>query len=58
MFDSTFNHALRRTICMPRCSDEQLQYEVSTISEKLARRESRCEDVRPTYSWSIASMSI
>ena len=58
MSNSTFNHTLRRTICMPRCSDEQLQYEVSTISEKLARRESRCEDARPTYSRSITSMSI
>lgn len=58
MFDSTFHHALRRTICMPRCSDEQLDYEVETISEKLLCQENSCEDARPTYSRSIASMSI
>lgn len=58
MFDSTFNPTLRRTICMPRCSDEQLQYEAKCISNKLSLQENSCEDARPTYSRSIASMSI
>lgn len=58
MFESVFNHVFRRAICMPKCTDEQLQYEAETISNKLSLQENSCEDARPTYSRSIASMCI
>lgn len=58
MFESVFNHVFRRAICMPKCTDEQLQYEAECISNNLSRQKNSCEDARPTYSRSIASMSI
>ena len=58
MFESVFNHVFRRAICMPKCTDEQLQYEAEIISNKLSLQKNSCEDARPTYSRSIASISI
>ena len=57
MFEHALNHAFRRTLCMSKCSDEQLDYEVSIISEKLSHHVNSCEDARPTYSRSIASLA-
>ncbi len=58
MFETAFNHVFRRVMCMPKCSDDQLQYEAESISNKLSLHENSCDDARPTYSRSIASMSI
>ena len=57
MFESAFNHVFRRAICMPKCTDEQLQYEAECIANKLSRQEMICEDARPIYSRSIASLA-
>ena len=57
MFERSFKHVFRRAICMPKCTDEQLQYEAESISNKLSRQEMICEDAKPTYSRSIASLA-
>ena len=57
MLESYLTHALRRIVCMPKCSDDQLNYEINTISDKLSHQEPCCDDVRPRYSRSIASLA-
>lgn len=57
MSEAIFNHVFRRIMFMPKCSDYQLNYEINTISDKLSRQETCCEDARPSYSRSIASVA-
>ena len=57
MSDSLFNHAFRRIMFMPKCSDYQLNYEINMSSDKLTHQETCCEDARPNYGRSIASVA-
>ena len=57
MSESLFKHAFRRIMFMPKCSDLQLNYEINTISDKLSHQEPCCDNARPRYSRSIASLA-
>lgn len=57
MLESYLSHALRRIVCMPKCSDDQLNYEIDTVSNKVIHREMCCEDAKPIHSRSIASLA-
>ena len=57
MLESYLTHALRRIVCMPKCSDDQLNYEINTISDKLSHQEPCCDDAKPICGRSIASLA-
>ena len=57
MSDALFNHVFMRIMYMPKCSDAQLNYEINTISDKLSHQEPCCDNARPRYSRSIASLA-
>lgn len=57
MLESYLTHALRRIVCMPKCSDDQLNYEIDTVSNKVTHREMCCEDAKPICGRSIASLA-